>query len=123
MFLRFASPSLNRQITTRAFIIGGRSPLLHQSPLLRPSVLPTGRVAYFSRSTQESGAFSLILYNAATFLRRIKRMILKRMVLFRVLFYGTVILTVSAILQAGKLTESESSITPSFFAEHSTLPG
>ena len=65
----------------------------------------------------------MILYNAATFLRRIKRMILKRMVLFRVLFYGTVILTVSAILQAGKLSENESSITPSFFAEHTTLPG
>jgi cytochrome c-type biogenesis protein CcmE len=33
-----------------------------------------------------------------SFLRRIKRMILKRIVVFRLLFYGTLILTVGTFL-------------------------
>ena len=39
------------------------------------------------------------------------------------MFYGTLILTVGSFLQANKTTESSQSITPSFFLQHSTLPG
>ena len=55
-------------------------------------------------------------------MRRIKRMILKRIVVFRMIFYGTTILTVGSFLQASKATESSQSITPSYFSMHATLP-
>jgi len=55
-------------------------------------------------------------------LRRIKRIILKRIVVFRIVFYGTTILTVGSFLQAGKAKESTQSVTPSYFVQHSTLP-
>ena len=42
-----------------------------------------------------------------SFLRRVKRMILKRIVVFRVMFYGTLILTVGSFLQANKASESQ----------------
>jgi cytochrome c-type biogenesis protein CcmE len=50
-------------------------------------------------------------------------MVLKRIVIFRLLFYGTLILTVGTYLQANKQTENSLSITPSYFIIHSTLPG
>ena len=50
-------------------------------------------------------------------------MILKRIVVFRIMFYGTLILTIGSFLQANKASESQQSITPSFFLQHSTLPG
>ena len=59
--------------------------------------------------------YAMILYSAASFLRRIKRMILKRIVIFRIMFYGTLILTVGTFLQANKVVESSNSITPSYF--------
>lgn len=50
-------------------------------------------------------------------------MILKRIVVFRMVFYGTVILTVGSFLQANKVTDSSQSVTPSYFVQHATLPG
>jgi cytochrome c-type biogenesis protein CcmE len=50
-------------------------------------------------------------------------MILKRIVVFRLLFYGTLILTVGTFLQANKALENTKSVTPSYFLLHSTLPG
>ena len=49
-------------------------------------------------------------------------MILKRIVIFRMILYGSLILTVGSFLQANKADESSQSITPSFFAQHSTMP-
>ncbi len=48
-------------------------------------------------------------------------MILKRIVIFRLVFYGSMILTVGTVLQASKVDESTMSVTPSFFAQHSTM--
>ena len=48
-------------------------------------------------------------------------MILKRIVIFRLVFYGSAILTVGSFLQANKATESVQSVTPSFFIQHGTL--
>lgn len=48
---------------------------------------------------------------------------LKRIVVFRIAFYGTVILTLGSFMQANKVSESSQSITPSYFIQHSTLPG
>ena len=48
---------------------------------------------------------------------------LKRIVVFRIAFYGTVILTIGSFMQANKVSESSQSITPSYFIQHSTLPG
>ena len=50
-------------------------------------------------------------------------MILKRIVVFRLLFYGTVIISVGTLLQANKSFDNSQSITPSYFIMHSTLPG
>ena len=50
-------------------------------------------------------------------------MILKRIVVFRLMFYGSLVLTVGSFLQANKIEESNQSITPSFFLQHSSLPG
>jgi len=50
-------------------------------------------------------------------------MILKRIVVFRLLFYGTVILTVGTYLSANKQTESNKTVSPSYFLAHATLPG
>jgi cytochrome c-type biogenesis protein CcmE len=50
-------------------------------------------------------------------------MILKRIVVFRLLFYGSLILTVGTFLDANKALENIKSITPSYFLMHSTLPG
>ncbi len=50
-------------------------------------------------------------------------MILKRIVVFRLVFYGTTILTLGSFLQANKMQETTKSITPSFFIQHATLPG
>lgn len=50
-------------------------------------------------------------------------MILKRIVVFRLLFYGSLILAVGTTLQANKNEETQQAITPSFFLMHSTLPG
>ena len=47
---------------------------------------------------------------------------LKRIVVFRIVFYGTTILSVGSFLQDGKAKESTQSITPSYFLEHQTLP-
>jgi hypothetical protein len=49
-------------------------------------------------------------------------MVLRRIVVFRLLFYGTLILTVGTFLQANKAMESNKSVTPSYFLMHSTLP-
>lgn len=48
----------------------------------------------------------MVLFNAQSFLRRVKRMILKRIVVFRLMFYGTLLLTVGSFLQANKASES-----------------
>ena len=63
------------------------------------------------------------LISNRSFLRRVKRMVLKRIVIFRLLFYGTLILTVGTFLSANKVEESSKSVTPAFFAMHQTLPG
>merc|ERR1740115_388936 len=50
-------------------------------------------------------------------------MILKRIVVFRLAFYSTLIVTVGTFLQANKEAESSQSITPSYLTLHSTMPG
>eukprot|EP00347_Sterkiella_histriomuscorum_P010706 403375237 len=77
---------------------------------------------YFSQASTFS-TFALVLQSSQSFLKRIKRMILKRIVVFRLLFYGTLILTLGTFLQANKAAEGQQTVTPSFFSMHSTLPG
>lgn len=50
-------------------------------------------------------------------------MILKRIVVFRLLFYSTLILCLGTYMQANKEAEGSKSVTPSYFLLHSTLPG
>jgi cytochrome c-type biogenesis protein CcmE len=50
-------------------------------------------------------------------------MILRRIVIFRILFYSSAILIVGTFLEANKMQNSQQSVTPSHFLEHSTLPG
>lgn len=50
-------------------------------------------------------------------------MILKRIVVFRLLFYSTLIIVLGTYMQANKEVEASQSITPSHFLLHSTLPG
>ena len=54
-----------------------------------------------------STKFEMILFSTQSFLRRVRRMILKRIVLFRIMFYGSLILTVGSFLQANKVAESQ----------------
>ena len=58
-----------------------------------------------------------------SFLRRIKRLILKRIVVFRLLFYGSLLLGVSTIINNSKSAEAERSVTPSYFLLHTPKPG
>ena len=50
-------------------------------------------------------------------------MILKRIVIFRLLCYGTMILTMGSFLSSSQASDSEASITPSFFYDHATEQG
>ena len=50
-------------------------------------------------------------------------MILKRIVIFRLLFYSSMILIVGTFLEANKSQDNELSVTPSHFMMHSTLAG
>lgn len=43
-------------------------------------------------------AYSVAVLTTQSFLRRIKRMILKRIVVFRMVFYSTVVLTLGSFL-------------------------
>ena len=67
--------------------------------------------------------YSLSCVYCRSFLRRIKRMILKRIVIFRVLFYTSLVLFVGTIIEANKAADTQQSVTPSHFAMHCTLPG
>uniref|UniRef100_A0A7S3CSZ1 Cytochrome c maturation protein CcmE n=1 Tax=Strombidium rassoulzadegani TaxID=1082188 RepID=A0A7S3CSZ1_9SPIT len=50
-------------------------------------------------------------------------MILKRIVIFRLLFYTSLILSVGSLLEVNKNKQIEQSVTPSYFLLHSSLPG
>ncbi|CAI2379691.1 unnamed protein product [Moneuplotes crassus] len=65
----------------------------------------------------------IALRNPRGFLRRIKRLILKRIVVFRLIFYGSLILGVSTIVNVSKNEDIERSISPSYFLEHTPKPG
>ena len=65
----------------------------------------------------------LSVFNPQGFLRRVKRLILKRIVIFRLLFYGSLILGVSTVINSSQGQEQERSITPSYFLMHTPKPG
>ena len=63
------------------------------------------------------------IFSPKGFLRRIKRLILKRIVIFRLLFYGSLILGVSTIVNNNQSQDSERSVSPSYFLMHTPKPG
>mmetsp|Transcript_11974 Transcript_11974/g.13511 ORF Transcript_11974/g.13511 Transcript_11974/m.13511 type:complete len:236 (-) Transcript_11974:13-720(-) len=65
----------------------------------------------------------IALRNPQGFLRRIKRLILKRIVIFRLMFYGSLLLGVSTIINNSSQEEAERSVTPSYFILHTPKPG
>lgn len=65
----------------------------------------------------------LTLRNPQSFLRRIKRLILKRIVVFRLMFYGSIILGVSTLINNVNTAEFERTVTPSYFIMHTPKPG
>jgi len=64
-----------------------------------------------------------IAVRSTGFLRRLKRIILKRIVVFRLLFYGSVMFIVSSSLAGYRMNEVSKTITPSFFVSHTTIKG
>ena len=83
---------------------------LRKSYLLNPHIR-----MYFSTT--------ISLRSPRSFLRRIKRLILKRLVVFRLLFYGSLIMGVSTVLTNCTKLEQERTVTPSFFQLHTSEPG
>ena len=66
----------------------------------------------------------VILRTPTNFLKRLKRLILKRIIVFRLLFYGTLIVGVSTFITATKdQKQGGTLVTPSFFLLHSTEAG
>ena len=65
----------------------------------------------------------LALRSNKSFVRRIKRLILKRIVVFRMLFYGSLLLGVSTIVSNSRNEETERSVTASYFIMHTPKPG
>ena len=65
----------------------------------------------------------LTLKSTRGFLRRVKRLILKRIVVFRLLFYGSLLLGVSTIVNNAGCQEAERTVTPSYFLMHTPQPG
>ena len=49
-------------------------------------------------------------------------MILKRIVIFRLLFYSSLVLGFGTFLESNKAQDTQQSVTPSHFLMHSTLP-